>query len=64
MFGGGISLVMAIMVKNRPNRFIEADEGRAAQAAEARSSTALAKKFKVGFDNFKVFRARRRGLVS
>eukprot|EP00752_Nemacystus_decipiens_P004698 g4286.t1 len=33
MLGGGISLVMAIMVKNRPDRFIDADEGVARSSA-------------------------------
>eukprot|EP00903_Cladosiphon_okamuranus_P011035 g10421.t1 len=35
MLGGGISFVLAIMVKNRPDRFIEANEAEATQPSKA-----------------------------
>lgn len=54
MLGGGISLVLAIMVKNRPRRFIDANNDLAEEAKiEVREPTF-----------FEVFQARMRALFS
>lgn len=41
MLGGGMSLVMAVMVNNRPDRFIDANTEPGTQAEATRSSTVL-----------------------